>query len=113
MSTRGRWVRPYSKVKEWRKAHPEELRAQKIRQKAREHLTSSIGIASGGTYHSHYWSEQDKVYLEDSSKVKTALDIALHLGRTYHAILNKASKLGISLFTEDKKRGRLVSVGKE
>jgi len=98
-----------AKVKEWRKAHPEQWREQRNCIKARDKmLTGALSFLEAHKTLCR-WTNKEIKFLEQNSKEKTIIDIAIALGRTYDAVACKAHREDITLFTEEKRRGKLIT----
>ena len=92
-------------TKNWRKKNPSRRYIQKAREMERYNEET---LEFAGNQHSR-WGSDEIEYLREKSKSKTAREVAFDLGRTYSAIIGKASLEGIPLMTEEKKHGRLVT----
>ncbi len=55
------------------------------------------------------WDSEDIIFLKENAKTKTAREIAISLGRTYEGIIMKSFKEHISLMTNDKQHGILIT----
>ena len=94
-------------TRDWRRRNPYQKYIQKARGVER-YNEETLEFAEN--QHSR-WGSDEIEYLKEKSKSKTAREIAFDLGRTYSAIIGKASLENIPLMTEDKKHGRLVTGG--
>lgn len=85
--------------------HPDRVRAltrvTKVRHNEETRASASMSYAR--------WDSSDIAYLTQHALTSTARQIAFALGRTYIAIIYRASILEIPMMTEDKKHGRLVT----
>lgn len=91
--------------KRYKHKHPEMIR--KLRRSAQKrHNDESLMFA---TRHRQLWGADEDHFLKLNAQLLTARDIAFTLGRSYHAIMHRASLQKVPLLTEEKKHGRLVT----
>lgn len=71
-----------------------------------EILGRSVGVIRGYAYknnisNNRYWTEEEENYLINRYGVMTAEGIARKLGKSYRAVLDKISKMGIGSFKDN------------
>ena len=89
--------------KKWKRNNPRKRYSYK-RTLTLRHNEETLVVADS---HQQPWTSDEIAYLKEYSKVKTARQIAMDLGRSYNAIMMRAFKAKIPLMTEDKRCGRL------
>lgn len=94
-----------SYTKTWRKKNPKRKYLQKKGETDR-YNNETLMVAES---HQQRWTSDEIAYIRESRIDKTAREIAMDLGRTYNAIMVRASTEGIPLMTEDKRHMRLVT----
>ncbi len=92
-------------TKRWKKANPSKNYLQKKRGN-QKYSKETLDFAEN-----HYtpWGSDEVEYIREKRTERTARDLAIDLGRSYNAIIMRASKEKILLMTEDKKHNRLIT----
>ena len=91
--------------KNWRVNNPKKMYAQKRRAEGR-YYNETIMFAEN---HRMRWDDSDLEYMRQIASIRTAREIAIDLGRTYRAVIVKASKEHIPLMTDAKRHGEVVT----